>query len=111
MWVCYGVPVGYFLNPFFKWFMDLLKLPFAAGFKTALISGVIGAWTHILIDGIYHYDVRLFWPAEKHYYWKFFHNKSLYLSQPVVKKTCLVFWAVAIILYGIYLLNTLLKNK
>jgi len=64
-----------------------------------LISSVLGVWLHVLIDGIYHWDVWVFWPS---------HAKPLYklLGRPTrgeVKSVCIAFFAAAIIVYVIML--------
>jgi membrane-bound metal-dependent hydrolase YbcI (DUF457 family) len=57
------------------------------------LGGLLGAWFHVFIDGIYHWDVQIFWP-KKHYrpLWNI-------LSQTHVKYICLAFIVATIILY------------
>ena len=43
--------------------MELLRLPYQASLKKMITSGILGIWFHVLIDSIYHWDVRLFWPS------------------------------------------------
>ena len=61
-----------------------------------LISGILGVWLHVLIDGIYHWDIRVFWPSRA----RPLHNL---LSRQQVKSVCLALFAAAIIVYVITL--------
>jgi membrane-bound metal-dependent hydrolase YbcI (DUF457 family) len=68
-----------------------------------VISGILGVWLHVLIDGIYHWDIRVFWPS---------HTRTLYklLNQQQIETLCLVFFAAAVIVYVIMLAFSY-KNK
>jgi hypothetical protein len=61
--ILWGI-VAYFFRGFFKWIMDKIQLPYKTSIRKMIFSGIIGAWVHILIDGLYRSDVRLFWPSK-----------------------------------------------
>lgn len=94
---------AYPLRHFFGRLMRILRIPYQTGFLKMLISGILGVWLHVLIDGIYHWDVRVFWPG---------HARFLYnlLSQQQVKAICLAFFAAAVIVYAIMVVLSY-KNK
>jgi len=83
--------------------MKLLRLPYQTGLKKMIISGILGVWFHVLIDSIYHWDVRLFWPSS---------IKPLFalLSTGQVKISCIILWLAALVLYAIYT-KWFIKNK
>jgi len=84
--------LAYPLKGLFAKLMNLFRLPYEPSLRMMLLSGVLGVWFHVLIDSIYHYDVRLFWP---------YSARPLYnlLSRQQVKWACLGFWCAAIVLY------------
>lgn len=95
---------AYPLRPLFKKVMQLVCLPYKTTFLKMIISGVLGVWLHVVIDAVYHWDVRLLWPNNA---------KPLYglISQEQVKLLCLVFFAAAFILYLLMVLSYVGKNK
>lgn len=105
-----GIAVGliwaiaaYPIRPIFRKIMNLFRLSYNSSFIKMVISGILGTWMHVIIDAIYHRDVKIFAP----------HNaKPLYnlLSKNNVKTACLAFFVAALILY-IYILITFIKNK
>ena len=50
------------LRPAFRPLMRALRLPCAGGLGRMVVSGVLGAWVHVLIDGLYRSGAGLFWP-------------------------------------------------
>ena len=55
-----GVLWGLAAYPLRHWFrrvMHLLRLPYRTSLLKLVISGVLGVWLHVLIDGAYHPDV------------------------------------------------------
>ena len=65
-----------------------------------IFSGILGAWFHVFLDGIYHYDVQPFWPGK---------GNPLYnmLSRDRVEEICIAFFVAAVMLYFI----TIIKAK
>ena len=45
-----------------RWVNSLLGFPHSPTMASMIFSGLIGVWLHVLIDGLYHYDVEVFWP-------------------------------------------------
>ncbi len=95
--------IAYYFIPVFKWGMNLFRLPYQSGLKKLIISGILGAWTHTLIDATYHWDVRIFWPLNA---------KPLYnlLTKQHVKTDCLILWVLMIIPF-IFAVREYYKNK
>ncbi len=40
-----------------------LRLPYEGGFVKSLLSGVVGAWSHVFVDGLYRTGAGVFWPS------------------------------------------------
>jgi membrane-bound metal-dependent hydrolase YbcI (DUF457 family) len=94
---------AYPLRNLFKSIMEAFGLPYKTSFFKMLVSGILGVWLHVLIDGFYHSDIRLLWP---------FRHRSLhsiirrYLGYPRPKiiqayviGVCVAFLIAAIVLY------------
>ena len=41
--------------------MQFLRMPYKTGLWKMVVSGVLGVWLHVLIDSVYHFDLRPFW--------------------------------------------------
>lgn len=103
-----GAVFGLALFPFrsiFEWLMSVLRLPYKPTLLKMMLSGLLGAWLHVTIDSIYHWDVQMFWPNRKY--------RPLWnlLSQPQVRDICLAFIFAAVALYLILLAVQLKKNR
>ncbi|HIJ54267.1 MAG TPA: hypothetical protein HPP66_14120 [Planctomycetes bacterium] len=85
---------AYPLRNFFKKIMRILRIPYQTSFGKMLVSGVLGVWLHVVIDAIYHPDVRLFWPAKA---------IPLYalLTRQQIQTLCLVFFIAAVVLWAL----------
>jgi len=89
---------AYPLRHTFKKVMRLLHIPYRTSLGKMIISGVLGVWLHVLIDGVYHHDVRVFWP-----------NKTISLrrtmlsriSKEQVQTICAAFFVAAAVPYAI----------
>ena len=44
--------------------MSLLRLPYAPTYTKMALSGVLGAWLHVLFDAPLYYDIRPFYPLQ-----------------------------------------------
>ncbi len=95
---------AYPLRPIFKMLMQLFRLPYQTSFLKMVISGILGAWLHILIDAFYHWDVRPFWPSRAKPFYRL-------ISQRQVEAVCLAFFVPAFIVYVIVVLSSIQKNK
>ncbi|HUS73951.1 MAG TPA: hypothetical protein VMY06_12890 [Sedimentisphaerales bacterium] len=85
---------AYPLRNFFKKIMRILHIPYQTSFWKMLVSGVLGVWLHVVIDAIYHPDVRLFRPAKA---------IPLYalLTRQQIQTLCLVFFIAAVVLWAL----------
>ena len=95
---------AYPLRHFFKRLMHISRMPYQAGFWKMIISGILGVWCHVIIDAIYHWDVRLFWPSGV---------TPLYglISKRQVEIACIISFIPAIILYVIVALSYTKKKS
>jgi len=96
--------LAYPLKGLFGKLMNLFRLPYKPSLWKMLISGLLGVWFHVLIDSIYHWDVRIFWPSRA----RPLHNL---LSQQQVRLVCLAFWCAAVILYVIIIVRAKKSKK
>ena len=60
--ILWGI-AAYFFRGYFKWIMDKIQIPYKTNIRKMILSGIFGAWGHILIDALYQSDVLLFWPS------------------------------------------------
>jgi hypothetical protein len=98
---------AYPLRHFFNGMMRVSHIPYETSLRKMVISGVLGVWLHVLIDGIYHSDVRVFWP-----------HKSIWIQQTMkqhitrgqIEAICLLFLIAAFILY-ILMVIVFRKNR
>lgn len=95
--------IAYPLRGLFKKVMRLFRLPYETSFLKMVISGVLGVWLHVLIDGVYHWDVRIFWPSKVRPLWRL-------LNQHQVRVVCVGFFIAAIVVY-IPAVRAYLKNN
>lgn len=89
----------YPLRNLLKKIVLLFRLPYKTSFLKILIWSMLGAWFHVLIDSICHWDAKPFWPSTA---------KPLYnlITDQQLKNLCLAFWLAAIILLLINFINT-----
>jgi len=103
-----GAAFGLALFPFkniLQKIMSFLRLSYKPTALKMAVSGLLGAWFHVIIDGVYHWDVQMFWPNR--------HYRPLWnlLSQPQVRYICLAFAFAAVALYAILLALKLRKQR
>jgi membrane-bound metal-dependent hydrolase YbcI (DUF457 family) len=100
----FGLSLYPFRNIFIK-IMTFLRLDYKPTVLKMAVSGLLGAWFHVVIDGIYHWDVQMFWPNQNY--------RPLWnlMSQPQVRHICLAFVLAAIALYAILLALKLRKQR
>jgi membrane-bound metal-dependent hydrolase YbcI (DUF457 family) len=96
--------VAYLGLPILNWVMKKIMIPYQTNAFKMIISGILGVWLHVLIDGICHYDVIPFWPIQKNYLWQL-------LSRNQVKWICTICLAVFVIMYVISLKKQMTKSK
>jgi membrane-bound metal-dependent hydrolase YbcI (DUF457 family) len=96
--------VAYLGLPGLKWIMKTIRIPYQPNGLKIILSGILGVWLHVLIDGIYHYDVYPFWPMKKNYLWRL-------LSQNQVKWICVICFAILAVLYLVSFKKTNPRRK
>jgi len=84
--------VAYLELPLISRLMKKIRIPYQTSPPKMIISGILGVWLHVLIDGIYHYDVKPFWPIQKNYLFEL-------LSHSQVKWICATCAAIFVLLY------------
>jgi hypothetical protein len=78
--------------------MHLIRLPYTAAYWKMALSGILGAWLHVLFDAVLYHDVKPFFPWEG--------NPFLgIVSSSTVVGVCTVAFVPALILYGIMALT------
>jgi len=108
-----GVFLGlavYFIKPICRVFaliMRFFSLEYQANLWKMVFSGLIGAWMHVGIDSLYHYDLEPFWPRRFNPIWRWAVNGPIRIEHGDVKFFCIVFWVLAIVVY----LFIVLKNR
>ncbi len=97
---------AYPLRNLFKQLMQILRIPYQTSLWKMLVSGVLGVWLHVVIDAIYHPDVRLFWPGTSR-------ARPLYklITKQQLQTICLVFFIAAVIPYAIAVLSYSKRKK
>jgi membrane-bound metal-dependent hydrolase YbcI (DUF457 family) len=94
---------AYPMQGLFKKTMEILRLKYETSLFKMIASGVLGVWLHILVDGIYHGDVRPFWPNTRISFWRMILRQVGYKNHNALKEWvqagCMVFWIAAILIY------------
>jgi membrane-bound metal-dependent hydrolase YbcI (DUF457 family) len=78
--------------PVLKWLMKKIMIPYQTNAFKIIVSGILGVWLHVLIDGIYHYDVMPFWPMKKNPLWGL-------LSHNQIEWICIICLGIFILMY------------
>lgn len=103
-----GLVFGLSLFPMRKVFgkiMNFFRLSYKPTLMKMGVSGLLGAWLHVIVDAIYHRDVQAFWPNKNY---RLLWNR---LTQPQVRIFCLYFWIAALVVYIIILLRSFNKRN
>ena len=85
--------------------MKLVRVSYQPKRWKMILSGILGAWLHVTMDAVYHYDVQMFWPA-----------KAKNLQRPLwriitQKQEIYICIALGIVAIGLYLLAVRSFNK
>lgn len=88
--------VAFLCLPMLTRLMKWVKIPYQTNAFKMVISGILGVWFHVLLDGIYHPDVRPFWPMQRN---------PLFgvLSHGQIKLICIICGVIFLILYFVSL--------
>lgn len=78
--------------------MQLLHLSYATSIPKAIVSGILGVWLHVVIDALYHPDVKLAWPVSTLALWRI---TGHYLPKYRVQHLCMLLFPATVVLYMI----------
>ncbi len=95
------------LRNLFKKLMKLFRIPYKTSLPKMVISGILGLWLHILIDGAYHFDVKILWPNKIISLWKMIHR---HLDQGKIETICLIFFTAVLVAY-VFAVRSFSKNR
>ncbi len=98
---------AYPLRNIFKKLMNLLRIPYKTSLPKMVISGILGLWLHILIDGAYHFDVKILWPNKIISIWRIIHR---HLGKEQIETMGLIFFPVALVAY-IFAVRSFSRNS
>ena len=87
-----------------QWLMKLFHVSYEANLGKMLLSAILGAWFHLLIDSICWYDMRPFWPLDTNPFINLMTLKT-------VRLLCTISFLPAIVLYIIAVASYVRKNK
>ena len=90
---------AYPLRRLFAWGMNLFCLRYKTCLLKMVISGMLGVWLHVLIDGLSHYDVLMFWPSRYRLFLKLQKHVGWHELIRGVEMACLIFFLPAIVFY------------
>ncbi|MFZ2148831.1 MAG: hypothetical protein WAV28_16580 [Sedimentisphaerales bacterium] len=98
---------AYPLRNLFKKIMYLFRIPYKTSLPKMLISGILGVWLHILIDGAYHFDIKILWPNKTISLWRIVHR---HLGQGKIETICLISFLAALVPY-LFAVRSFSKNR
>ena len=87
---------AYPMRNIFRGKLNTVHIPYQTSLRKMLISGVLGVWLHVLIDGSYHSDVKMFWPYKTMLPWRMLHG---HISKGQVETICILFIIATFVLY------------
>ena len=87
---------AYPMRNLFRGVMRIFYIPYRTSLLKMVISGILGVWLHVLIDGVCNYDVRIFWPHKAPWLWHMFHE---HINKAQVETICMLFLIATFALY------------
>jgi hypothetical protein len=97
-----------------QWFNSLLGLTCSPTLISMILSGIIGAWLHVLVDGLYHSDVEVFWPIHNNPLLQWAYSVRFlrtYIIHRGIIRLCILGWVSAGILSLFLLCNRFRSSK
>ncbi len=82
-----------------EWIGRSLRIPYSVSAWGMILGGALGIWLHVLIDGVYHYDIQQLWPWRYNLVRYWFHFQNDLQIQRWVRGVCLGCLAVAVVLW------------
>jgi len=89
--VCWGFLAYGLRRPITRMMMGL-KLPYEPGLKKAIVAGILGVWSNVILDAILYPEIKLLYPLEGNPLYGLMATKTLVLI-------CAFFFIPAVILY------------
>jgi membrane-bound metal-dependent hydrolase YbcI (DUF457 family) len=99
---------AYPLRHLFKGMMRVFYIPYKTSLRKMVVSGILGVWLHVLIDGAYHFDVKIFWPNKTISLWRVCRQ---HVSSEQIETICVAFFIAAVIPYAIAAASYIKQNK
>jgi len=99
---------AYPLRHFFKRIMRLFHLPYETGLAKMIISGILGVWLHVVIDGTYHYDVKMLWPNRTVSLWRMIYR---HVNKHQIETICVLLFLAVVIVYAIVMASSPKQDK
>lgn len=87
---------AYPLRHLFEKMMKVFYIPYKTSLRKMVISGILGVWLHVLIDGAYHTDVRVFWPYKTMWLQQVMQG---HISREQIETICILFFIAAFVVY------------
>jgi membrane-bound metal-dependent hydrolase YbcI (DUF457 family) len=87
---------AYPLRHIFEGIMKVIYIPYKTSLRKMVISGILGVWLHVLIDGIYHSDVKIFWPYKTIWLQQMMQG---HVTREQIKTICILFFIAAFVVY------------
>lgn len=87
---------AYPLRHLFQGMMRVFYIPYKTSLRKMVISGILGVWLHVLIDGAYHFDVKILWPYKTTWLWRMLHE---HISREQIETICMLFFIAAFVVY------------
>jgi membrane-bound metal-dependent hydrolase YbcI (DUF457 family) len=100
LWALIAFP----LRRFWSWGMHLFKLEYTTSLTKMIISGVLGIWFHVVIDGIIYKEMNPFWPIKGNPIYHIISYNSLF-------RICEVSCIAVIIIYPALAISKYRKEK
>lgn len=87
---------AYPLRHLFQKMMRVFYIPYKTSLRKMVISGILGVWLHVLIDGAYHTDVRVFWPYKTMWLQQVMRGR---ITKEQIETICILFFIAAFVVY------------
>lgn len=104
-----GIAVAFIAFPFrriLEKIMAKVRLSYKTNLWKMVVSGILGIWLHVILDGFYHYDVQPFWPNPTNPFWQL-----RWVTQKQIVLICLAFWILSIMLYIFYIVGNIKAKR
>jgi hypothetical protein len=97
-----------------QWLNSLLGFDHSPALISMILSGIVGAWLHVLVDGLYHSDVEVFWPMDNNPLLRWAYSVQFlrtYVIGRSIIRLCILGWAAAGVLSIFFLYKRMRPSK